>query len=769
MTTENNNTNNTQLLLPSQTSDKKTLVLDLDETLVHSQFMTFSTPSDVVIQIEIENEMHDINVMVRPGVKEFLENMEKYYEIVIFTASVSKYADPLLDIIDKKGYCPYRLFREHCSLINTTFVKDLQRLGRDLKDIVIVDNSPLSYSLHPKNGLPILTWFDDKSDRELFEIMPILEFLSNVPDVREFIPKFVGFNNKINYEQANEFIRNYTGQKNTFPEKKDEETKSNNPINQNNDTEINPNSNNQNIIQNKNNNNDNKENIELNKNKNNYINTNKESIGTNKNKLVDLAMKNIIASVSPDSVPRVNNDINKNQNLKNKGDSKSKINANNQKNKNNEDKKTNKDKNNIKIELVNNSINVKKLTNKNNTAHSTKKFKSAITETNFKTKQKRKNYSSGGNYIKSASAHINSDSKSIILKTDNKLNGLIKSKNATPKINKSINLINKNSHTTRSVKYTKKNDNYILISNSNNNNNNNNNNINVNNKMSKSLTKSTFNKKDNIIQNKNTKNSYKSYNSTSICNGLSNHKNQKSSNDFRSSQENIKIKQKNSAEKPKMTNKKVEKKELTKNKNNFLKTGFIQNKLMNNKMNNINMNLSNNLSLSNKFNSNNLNINGFDYTKTNRGTNQIKFTLTNSNILKSSYNKNYSPNNRYNKKSLDKNMFNNNINNNQSQLLKKKNSHKNNSVANDKISNINKNKEINNVNGLNRIKTARPKSSCTDNFDNKVNNSKNKNIFDNKKNKLKYQNKMKSEINEILQKRGISGKINDLKKEYKKI
>lgn len=103
--------------------------------------MAFSDPSDVVIQIELENELHDIHVMVRPGVKEFLEKMSKIYEIVIFTASVSKYADPLLNIIDKKGYCPYRLFREHCSLINTTFVKDLQRLGRDIKNIIIVDNS----------------------------------------------------------------------------------------------------------------------------------------------------------------------------------------------------------------------------------------------------------------------------------------------------------------------------------------------------------------------------------------------------------------------------------------------------------------------------------------------------------------------------------------------------------------------------------------------------------------------------------------------------
>ena len=214
MNTENNNNPNNddnKILLPPKTTNKKTLVLDLDETLVHSQFMTFSAPSDVIIKIEIENEVHDIHVMVRPGVKEFLEKMDKFFEIVIFTASVSKYADPLLDIIDKQGYCPFRLFREHCSLINTTFVKDLQRLGRDLKDIVIVDNSPLSYALHPENGLPILTWFEDKNDTELYQIMPVLEFLSYVPDVRDYVPKLVGNNNKIDYEKAKEIINGYNG------------------------------------------------------------------------------------------------------------------------------------------------------------------------------------------------------------------------------------------------------------------------------------------------------------------------------------------------------------------------------------------------------------------------------------------------------------------------------------------------------------------------------------------------------------------------------
>ena len=185
-------------LLPKQSSDRKTLVLDLDETLVHSQFQPFDVPSDIILKIELENEFHDIHVMVRPGVSEFLKNMGKIYEIVIFTASVSKYADPLLDIIDKEKNCKFRLFREHCTPMNACYVKELKKLGRELKNIIIVDNSPMSYALNPENGIPINTWFDDKTDRELYNISSILEFLSFVPDVRNYINQFI-VNDEISY------------------------------------------------------------------------------------------------------------------------------------------------------------------------------------------------------------------------------------------------------------------------------------------------------------------------------------------------------------------------------------------------------------------------------------------------------------------------------------------------------------------------------------------------------------------------------------------
>lgn len=115
------------------------MVLDLDETLVHSGFKQFERGSDIVLKIELEGRVHDIQVLVRPGVDEFLDKMAKIYELVVFTASLSKYAEPLVDRLDPKKYCFFRLFREHCTMVNGAFVKDLKRIDRDLKDVIILD------------------------------------------------------------------------------------------------------------------------------------------------------------------------------------------------------------------------------------------------------------------------------------------------------------------------------------------------------------------------------------------------------------------------------------------------------------------------------------------------------------------------------------------------------------------------------------------------------------------------------------------------------
>lgn len=85
------------LIGPQQKRDrgKKTLVLDIDETLVHSAFNNVERP-DITLQIKMDGHSQTIYVLVRPGVAEFLQRMARHFELVVFTASLSKYAEPLM-------------------------------------------------------------------------------------------------------------------------------------------------------------------------------------------------------------------------------------------------------------------------------------------------------------------------------------------------------------------------------------------------------------------------------------------------------------------------------------------------------------------------------------------------------------------------------------------------------------------------------------------------------------------------------------------------
>ena len=64
-------------------------------------------------------------------------------------------------------------------------------LGRDLSKIIIIDNSPISYQLQPENALPISSWFDDKDDRELLRIIPILKEFATISNVKQLVPTYV--------------------------------------------------------------------------------------------------------------------------------------------------------------------------------------------------------------------------------------------------------------------------------------------------------------------------------------------------------------------------------------------------------------------------------------------------------------------------------------------------------------------------------------------------------------------------------------------------
>ncbi|XP_077082925.1 CTD (carboxy-terminal domain, RNA polymerase II, polypeptide A) small phosphatase-like b isoform X1 [Siphateles boraxobius] len=161
---------------------KKCVVIDLDETLVHSSFKPISN-ADFIVPVEIDGTVHQVYVLKRPHVDEFLQKMGELFECVLFTASLAKYADPVADLLDQWGVFRVRLFRESCVFHRGNYVKDLSRLGRELRNVIIVDNSPASYIFHPENAVPVQSWFDDMTDTELLDLLPFFEGLSKEEDV----------------------------------------------------------------------------------------------------------------------------------------------------------------------------------------------------------------------------------------------------------------------------------------------------------------------------------------------------------------------------------------------------------------------------------------------------------------------------------------------------------------------------------------------------------------------------------------------------------
>ncbi len=168
---------------PAQPTLRKTLVLDLDETLVHSQLKRH-TKADVRLDVDTTSVFY---VSKRPYLHEFLRTTAQWFDIAIYTASQRKYANPLISTLDTDRVVQRRLFRDDCHYVNGNFVKDLTRIQPNLSDVLIVDNSPAAYQFNPNNALPIDAWYDDPDDDELLVLLPLLYSLSFLDDVRSVL------------------------------------------------------------------------------------------------------------------------------------------------------------------------------------------------------------------------------------------------------------------------------------------------------------------------------------------------------------------------------------------------------------------------------------------------------------------------------------------------------------------------------------------------------------------------------------------------------
>lgn len=212
---DHHNSNYHKPLLPPQKDMHKgrlCVVLDMDETLIHSVFESAENnyrqdeerastrhKHHFTVVVGTDEEVETAHVYKRPGLMRFMDELAKHCEVVVFTAALPVYAKPVLDKIDPSCHIVHRLYRDSTvTYRGQPFVKDLARLGRDLRKCVLVDNNPFALLATPDNAMPIQSFYDDPEDNELEKALQLLLEMSQLDDVRPYLQERFNFRQHLN-------------------------------------------------------------------------------------------------------------------------------------------------------------------------------------------------------------------------------------------------------------------------------------------------------------------------------------------------------------------------------------------------------------------------------------------------------------------------------------------------------------------------------------------------------------------------------------------
>lgn len=170
------------LVPPEYRPSEYTLVLDLEDTLIHTEWTV----------------QHGYRIIKRPGMDYFLKYCaSNLFEVVVFCDSEIMDLITYLELLDPEHFITHRLFKGHKRTVNGHSLKDLSLLNRDLKKVIIIDDKPANYQLQPNNGVQIKPFTGDLEDKALYELIPFLETIvvTGVPDVRDVLQQYKGLDN----------------------------------------------------------------------------------------------------------------------------------------------------------------------------------------------------------------------------------------------------------------------------------------------------------------------------------------------------------------------------------------------------------------------------------------------------------------------------------------------------------------------------------------------------------------------------------------------
>jgi TFIIF-interacting CTD phosphatase-like protein len=160
------------------------LILDLDETLIHSVDDPFDYSPDF--------RVGPFNVYCRPGLSNFLEKVSRSYELAVWSSASEDYVEEIASRIWPKGFsfvwartrCVTRLNPELYEQIYLKDLKKVRRCGYRLERVLIVDDSPEKVTRHYGNSIYIQPFEGDRSDQVLESLGGYLESIASTPNFR---------------------------------------------------------------------------------------------------------------------------------------------------------------------------------------------------------------------------------------------------------------------------------------------------------------------------------------------------------------------------------------------------------------------------------------------------------------------------------------------------------------------------------------------------------------------------------------------------------
>ncbi len=176
---------------------KYTLCIDLDETLIYSEIKQKHKEYNYIYEGTIEEKYVKLGINFRPGIKDFLSYASANFEVILFTCSNKEYADIVMDLIDPDyNYFDYRLYRDDCiEIVPNVFTKDLRIFtNRNIKDIILIDNSLISMLNQLDNGYLITPFTCNRNDREFYALINFL--WKNYLNLSEALKTKFNFQNK---------------------------------------------------------------------------------------------------------------------------------------------------------------------------------------------------------------------------------------------------------------------------------------------------------------------------------------------------------------------------------------------------------------------------------------------------------------------------------------------------------------------------------------------------------------------------------------------